>query len=261
MENIKWLDKWYSKHVIDNFKELVSIEISTKKDLGWKLSIDFRTTNYRHLKLMEESKRVSDFNYFSIVAKDKKFVGEGDFTKLDFLIGKFRAFVGETDIHAIEHDLFLNPDIQDFIFEKEKNSLIFLHYTADQGVAENIIRTGFEFSVAFDKTTTTVFNDPIDINYNHLVRKPFGKYIVVICISKKIYDKYSKLISKAGNKYLKVEEVLRENLIKKNDSDEDLFTLHKNFIKGFFNYSTGEIRTNKTFDSSYDSDQFKKNIS
>ena len=130
----------------------------------------------------------------------------------------------------------------------------------DQGVAENIIKTGFEFSVAFDKTTTTVFNDPIDINYNHLVRKPFGKYIIVICISKNIYEKYSKLISKSGNNYLKVEEVLTESLIKKNDSDENVFTLHKNYIKGFFNYSTGEIRANKSFNSTYDSDQFKKNI-
>lgn len=260
MENFKWLDKWYSKHVIENHKENISLEIKNSSDMGWILKVDFRITDYKHLKLMNESKKVSDYNYFRIEAQNKQFYGEADFTKLDFLIGKFRAFVGETDIHSLENDFFLNPDIQSFIFEEEKDSLIFLHYTYEKEVAEKIINTGFNFSVAFDKTTTSMYNDPIDINYNHLVRKPFGKFVIVICISKEIYHKYSKLVSKSGNRYLKVEEILSEKPVSKNELSEDVYTLNRKFIKGFFNYTTGEIISNKEFNSKYDSDQFQKNI-
>ena len=260
MENFKWLDKWYSKHIIENFKEVISLEIKTKSDMGWILKVDFTDTDYKHLKLMSESKKVSDYNYYSVEAKDKHFFGEADFTKLDFLIGKFRSFIGETDIHSLENDFFLNPDIQSFIFEEEKSSMIFLHYTSGEEVAENIINTGFEFCVAFDKTTTSIFNDPIDINYNHLIRKPFGKYVIVICISKEIYKKYSNLISRSGNKYLKVEEILLEKPVFKNELSEEVYTLNRKFIKGFLNFTTGKITTNKEFNSKFDSDQFQKNI-
>lgn len=260
MENFKWLDKWYSRHVIENHKENISLEIKTKSDMGWILKVDFTDAGYKHLKLMTESKKVSDYNYYTVEAQDKQFYGDGDFTKLDFLISKFRAFIGETDIHAHENDFFLNPDIQSFIFEEEKDSMIFLHYTSEEEVAQNIINTGFEFCVAFDKTTTSMFNDPIDINYNHLIRKPFGKFVVVICISKDIYKKYSKLVSKSGNRYLKVEEILSEKPVYKNELSEDVYTLNRKFIKGFLNYTTGKIIANKEFNSKFDSDQFLKNL-
>ena len=260
MENFKWLDRWYSKHIIDNYNENILLEIKTNSDLGWMFKVDFTNTKYKHLKPMTESKKVSSFNYFSIEVKDKNFIGYGDFTKLDFLIGKFRAFIGETDVHFVDGDYFLKKDIQDFIFEDESKALIFLHYTSEEKVAEKILNTGFEFCVAFDKTTTSMFNDPIDINYNHLIRKPFGKFVIVICISKKIYKKYSKMITNSGNKYLKVEEMLSEKPVYKNELSEDVYTLNRKFIKGFFNYTTGKIVTNRDFSSKYDSDQFQKNI-
>jgi len=260
MENYKWFDKWYSKHVIEHYKEEIYFKIENKKDLGWKFSVDFSQTNYNHLKELTESKKVSDYNYFSINGKGKKFTGEGDFTKLNFLIGKFRAYIGETDIHAYENDLFLNPDIQNFIFEYSDDSFVFLHYTAEQEIADKIITEGFEYSTAFDKTTALIQNDKIDINYNHLIRKPFGKFVVVICIQKQLYEKYSDLINKSNKHDTKVEEILTEKSPYENDFSEKIYNLHHKFIKGYVNYSTGKIIKNINFDRAFDSDKFKSNI-
>jgi hypothetical protein len=260
MENFKWFDKWYSKHVIDHHKEDLKIELKTKKDMGWILVVDFKNTKYKHLSLMEETKKVSDYNYYSIQTKEKYFKAEGDFTKLDFLFGKFRAFIGESDMLSAENDFFLNPDIQRFIFQEYPDSLVFLHYTYEEDVAMKIIKNGFQFSVAFDKTTTSVFKDPIDLNYNHMIRKPFGKYVIVICISKELHKKYSEKLSKLDSKYIKVEEILSETPLFKNASDESIYTLHKSFVKGYFNYTTGEIIKNKTYNPAFDSEQFILNI-
>ncbi len=260
MENFNWFDKWYSKHVIEHYKEDISFKIENKKDLGWKFSVDFSETNYKHLKELTELKKVSDYNYFLINAKGKQFKAEGDFTKLDFLIGKFRAYIGETDIHAHENDMFLNPDIQNFLFDCSNDSFVFLHYTAEQEIADKIIKEGFEYNTAFDKTTALIQNDKIDINYNHLVRKPFGKFVMVICIQKQLYSKYSKLINNAGNKELKVEEVLSEKQAYEDEYNEKVHTLHHKFVKGYVNYSTGKIVKNSEFDRKFDSKMFKSFI-
>ncbi len=260
MENFKWFDKWYSKHVINHYKEDIVFKIENKKDLGWRFSVDFSATNYNHLKELKESKKNSDYNYYSVIAKGKTFKAEGDFTKLDFLIGKFRTYLGETDTHAHESDLFLNPDIQNFIFEFSKDSFVFLHYTSEKSIADNILKEGFVYSTAFDKTTALIHNDKIDINYNHLIRKPFGKFVVVICIQKKLYLKYSELISKAGKKELKVEEVLSEKQAYDNENNERTYTLYHKFVKGYINYSSGTIIKNDAFDRTFDSDSFKSFI-
>ncbi|MCF6365935.1 MAG: immunity 53 family protein [Bacteroidales bacterium] len=260
MENFKWFEKWYSKHVIEHYKEDITVKIENKNNLGWRLFVDFSSANYKHLNGLSESKKVSDYNYFLINAKEKIFSGEGDFTKLDFLIGKFRAYLGETDFHSHENDMFLNPDIQNFIFENEKNELIFLHYTSEKETADKILKEGFRYQTSFDKTTTLIKNDKIDINYNHLIRKPFGKFVVVISIQKKLHSKYNQLVNNAGKKELKVEEVLSEKPVYEDEFNEKTYTLHHKFIKGYINYSSGQIVKNAEFNSGFDSDLFKSFI-
>lgn len=258
MENFKWFEKWYSKHVIEHYKEDVIFKVENeKKDHSWKIFIDFSNSNYKHLASMEETKKVSDYNHFTINAKGKKFVAEGDFTKLNFLLGKFRAYIGETDFHSYDSDYFLNPDIQNFIFEHENDADIFLHYTSEKEIVENILEKGFEF-LAFSKTTVPMINDTININYNHMLRKPFGKFVVVLNIGKKVSKKYSDLITKSGNKELKVEEVLLEKATYQIDFNENVYTLHHKFIKGFVNYTTGEIIKNPNFDRNFDDSSFEK---
>ncbi|NOZ34007.1 MAG: hypothetical protein GXO80_01765 [Chlorobi bacterium] len=259
MENFKRFDKWYSKHVIDNHKAKVTVNIKNLSDYSWNVHINFKDDAYRHMKNLFENKQLSNYNHYSVKAEKGDFKATGDFTKLDFLMGKFLSYIGEFDSYSFEKDYFLMPDIHDFIFKKSEDDYVFLHYTTDDTVARKIIDTGFKFC-SFDKTTTKTQNDIIDLNYNHLVRKPFGKFVIVICISKEIYGKYLELINKSKNHYLKVEEILNEEKHSENESGELVYILHSKFIKGYFNYNTGVIVENPDFDSNYDSEKFIENI-
>ncbi len=259
MENFRRFEKWYSKHVVDNHKAKVTVNIENKPDYSWDVQISFEDSAYKHLKNLYESKQISNFNHYSIEAEKGDFKARGDFTKLDFLIGKFLSYIGEFDTYSFEKDYFLMPDIQNFIFAGHENDYIFLHYTPEEHIARKIIDTGFKFCT-FDKTTTKIQNDIIDLNYNHLVRKPFGKFVMIICISKKIYSKYFDLISQSENQYLKVEEVLITRNPVENETSETEYFLHPKFVKGYFNYQTGVIVKNPEFDSNYDDASFLKNI-
>ena len=259
MENFKWFEKWYSKHVIDNHKAEVNVKIENLSDYSWDVRIKFDDSAYKHMKNLHESKKISNFNQYKVKAENGVFEAQGDFTKLDFLLGKFRAYLGHFSTHSYEKDYFLMPDIQSFVFEATGSDYVFLHYTSEDLIARKIIDEGFKFCT-FDKTTVKMQNDLIDLNYNHLVRKPFGKNVVVICISKTIYEKYLNLINQSSNKYLKVEEVLTDSEPVENDYNELVYTLHLKFIKGYFNYQTGSIVKNPDFDSNYDSDIFIKKI-
>lgn len=257
MENFKWFEKWYSKHVIEHYNKKVSITIKNDtKDHSWKLNVDFSNSDYKHLDAMNESKKVSDYNHYEINAKGKKFEAVGDFTKLNFILGKFRTYIGETDFHLHDNDYFLNPDIQSFIFENEKDANIFLHYTSEKNIVDEILKKGFEFLV-FDKTTVSMINDTISINYNHMLRKPFGDFALVICIGKDVSNKYSKLINNSQKNNIKVEEVLAEKPPYQIDFNENVYTLHHKFIKGYLNYTTGEIVKNPDFEMNFDSPEFK----
>ncbi len=257
MENYKWFEKWYSKHVIEHYKQGIFVKIENKNDLGWIFSIDFSASDYKHLKEMYEIKKISDYNYFEVKGKSKVFHAEGDFTKLDFLIGKFRTYIGETDTQSRENDLFLNPDIQNFIFENYSDSYVFLHYTHEQEIVETILKNGFEYSNAFDKTTCLIHKDLIDINYNHLLRKPFGNFVVLICIEKNLYAKYNELAIKNGKHELKAEELLSEKEPYINEFDEKTYTLHHKYIKGYINWASGKIVKNPDYNYRFDSDFFK----
>ncbi len=259
MNNFSRFEKWYSAHVIDNHKEKITVKIKNSTDYGWEVSVDFRKTSYKHLKNLYESKKISNYNYYTVKAEGKEFIAKGDFTKLDFLLGKFLYYIGNSEIYDYEKDFFMSPDIQNFIFEDGDNDFIFLHYTPEEGTARKIIETGFRF-ITFDKTTTKIRNDVIDLSYNHIIRKPFGKNVVVIRISKKLYEKYLPLINKNPNKFLKTEEVLIKEKKYNGEREEFLYTLHNKYIKGFFNYTTGIIVKNPEFDSGFDSDNFIKNI-
>jgi hypothetical protein len=260
MENINRFEKWYSNYVIKHYKEPLSAKIENTSDFGWKILITGNFNSQMPSKELKESDKRSNFNFYGIDAKHNKFEAQGDFTKLDFLFGKFMSFVGEIETISFEGDQFLREHIQKFIFEHERDSFIFLHYTPEKSSAESIMKSGFRFNVAFDKTTVGIQNDPTVVNYNHILRKPFGKYVVVICISKNIYLKYNDLITKSSDKYSKVEEVLTEIPPVEDEFSEKTHTLHHKFIKGYIDYTNGQVVMNPEYDNNYDSEIFIKNI-
>ena len=80
MENFKWFEKWYSKHVIEHYKEELFVKIENDiVDHSWKLLIDFSNTKN------SLSVRIVDYLSGMLMAL------EGDYRKLapkKFLISR-----------------------------------------------------------------------------------------------------------------------------------------------------------------------------
>lgn len=261
MGNLSWLSKWYADYVCKSTNNALDINISTTTKSAWKVSIDLHKTKYEKIILSKQTQQKSDYNWYKIEIKEKIFLAEGDFTKLDFLIGKFREIIGENiESKYGKDDFFFDKKIQNFIFEEEEESIIFLHYTHNKKTAEKIIKTGLEYTYAFDKTATKVKNNPIDLSYNHYVRKQFGENIIIISISKTIYQLYLDRINNSSSSILRVEELLIEKDSYFNEESECIYTLHHKYIKGFINYKNNEVVKNPEFNPNYDSEDFLKNL-
>jgi hypothetical protein len=261
MENLSWFHKWFSKEAIENIQHGLNIKFETKENSSWNIEIDLTKTKYNRISNKEESAKSSEFNWYNVQIKDKKFIGKGDFTKLDFLLGKFGELIGEKrTVVSLSSDNFFSQDIQDFIFENNDDALIFLHYTNTKDVVDNIIKKGFRFSPPFDKTTINIKKDDIILKYNHYVLKSFGNFVTVICISRTTYRKYQNLIRDKEVSTIDIEEVLTDTKAKMNSENEKIYTLHKKFIKGYFNYTDCEIVRNPDYDFNFDTEEFEKNV-
>jgi hypothetical protein len=256
MGNLLWLQNWYVKQ---SYNYIIDIKIQTTENRGWSVSIDLTNSKYDQLPDYYLNIESPEYDKYTVELKDKVFKAEGNFTKLDFLIEKFRELIGEIEHHKKKHDFFWDGKIQEFVFENDKDQIIFLHYTFKKGSADNIIKTGFKF-YDFDKTALKANNFPTELNYNHNIRKQFGDYIVVICFSRELYMRYLKEIDKTSKVHTKVEEVLCEKPSYINDEQELVFTLHHKFVKGYFNYYTKEIVNNPDFDPYFDTKEFSQNF-
>jgi hypothetical protein len=147
-----------------------------------------------------------------------------------------------------------------FLFSNDNDSKIFVHYTKEESVAKKILEDGFIFVDSFEKTVEQVINDSVDLTYKHNIRKYYGKYIIVICISNDIYNRYDQELKDLDMTNIQVEQVLTEIPSCFNDNKDEVFTLSKRFIKGFVNYETGETWFNPIFNPYFSSPAFNENL-
>jgi len=160
----------------------------------------------------------------------------------------------------IVKDRFLNDDIYDFLFGSKEDVKIYLHYTRTKVVANDILDGGFKFVNSFYKTAELVFNDKLYLIHRHNEHKQFGEYVIVISISKKIFNHYTQELSKIKAKNVAVEQVLTEVPNYTDDNSEEVYTCPKQYIKGYFNYIDGTIIRNSAYNSNYNSKKFEENL-
>jgi len=256
MSNLFWFQSWYVKH---SFDADIEVSFTTNIDRGWKIVINLKNTPFSYLTDYQYTNGLKGLDWYRSELKDHVFTAEGNFTQLDFLIGKFRELIGETDFDKKKQDNFGDKDIQNFIFDNDKELISFLHYTCSKEVADQIIQTGFRF-YDFDKSSCEAKNQSTELNYHHYILKQFGDYIVVISISKDLYISYLNKINASNSSITRVEEILTEDPIFLNENADNVYTLHQKFIKGYFNYYSKEIVKNESFDPFYDSEKFLQNI-
>jgi hypothetical protein len=147
-----------------------------------------------------------------------------------------------------------------FLLENQKDSRIYIHYTKEEGDAKNILKEGFRFADTFYKTALPVFDDRLDLLIKHNGRKSFGDYLVVICLSDKLFDHYASEIDRIGLKDLSVENILTESPPFKNENADVIYQLSNKFVKGYINHQTGDITPNPDFNPVFNSPLFEKNL-
>jgi hypothetical protein len=147
-----------------------------------------------------------------------------------------------------------------FLLENENDTRIFIHYTKEENDARNILKEGFRFADSFYKTALPVSGDRLDLLIKHNGRKSFGNYLIILCISDKIFDHYSSELAKNHLKGFSVENILTETPPYRNENADTVYQLPNMFVKGFINHPTGEITRNSDFNPSYDSPAFEKNL-
>jgi hypothetical protein len=161
--------------------------------------------------------------------------------------------------NAISSSNIISEDIMKFIFDDEHTSELYIHYTGEELTAGKIIKEGFKFRHSLYKTSEKVQNDEIDLTFKHHQHKGYGKYVIVISIAKTIFDFYQNEISNMS-RFVSIENVLTETVPYQDENEETIFTLSPYYIKGYFNYETGEITKNPSFNAKYNALVFQENV-
>ena len=82
----------------------------------------------------------------------------------------------------------------------------------------------------------------------------------MICISRDIYEYYENELNKIDQINKNVEQILTESQPELDENKDEIYTLPKQYIKGYLNYESGEIFNNPDFKPDYDCQLFKKNL-
>lgn len=164
------------------------------------------------------------------------------------------------DQEIITKDKLFDNKVRNFLFENDKKTKLFLHYTPRQDVANKILKEGFKFVNSFYKTAEYIYNDDLYLVHRHHEHKQYGHYVIVICISKDTYDHYSNELGQLRAKNISVEQILTKTPSYKDENSDDIYICPKQFIKGYFNYTNGTITTNPEFNLNYHSKAFDENI-
>ncbi|HJX71223.1 MAG TPA: hypothetical protein VJ346_04705 [Bacteroidales bacterium] len=172
------------------------------------------------------------------------------------LLKKLQNISAET---MMKEDKILHENILDYLL-KNKNCRTFIHYTKGDSTAQKIIEEGFRFAVSFHKTAEAISTDQIDLIYKHNLHKYFGSYIIVICISRDIYQYYENELNQIDQADFNVEQILTESMPELDENMDEVYTLPKQYVKGYLNYESGEIINNPDYNPDYDSQAFRRNL-
>ncbi len=208
---------------------------------------------YLHLQLNKKSNLIE-----SMVGKLTKLEKEWDTQHVLNLLEKLRQLSNDSNL---KRDKLFDENVMKFMFANDSDSKIFVHYTKEENIAKRISDDGFIFVDSFEKTVEQVINDSVDLTYKHNIRKYYGKFIIIICISNDIYNRYDHELKELEKNNVQVEQVLTEIPSCFNDNHDEVFTLSRRFVKGYVNYETGEVYYNPIFNPYFSSPAFNDNLS
>lgn len=169
--------------------------------------------------------------------------------------------MSQFDMPSLSKDKILDDTVLNFVFENSSEIHLFAHYTKEENIANQILEEGFRFANSFYKTAENIYFDKVDFAYRHHLHKKFGSFVIIIGISREVYNKYFEQLKNLPTKNILVEQIMTEEKPARDENFNDVYLLPKYYIKGYFNYETGETKNNPEFNPAYDSPKFAENIS
>jgi hypothetical protein len=141
----------------------------------------------------------------------------------------------------------LTPEIKDFIFSDLDKNYNFIHVT-DKFSAVGIFKRGFNFANPLYKTADMVLENHDWIEFWWQQRKFYGDQIIVMSISKLLFEYCSNICKHEFDGKINPFQLLNTNKILHFIDGEAQLNLAKNFIKGYIDLEENHIYKNEHFD-------------
>ena len=155
----------------------------------------------------------------------------------------------------------LTKEILALLIPDDENVINYTHRTVNEEIARKIVENGLKFTESFYKTTDIVINNPVNLNYVNILRKAYGKYVIVISFSKRIIKHYESILSSSiESNIVEVQQILTDTEPELNEDNEEVYTLSRQFIKGYFSEETETVVYNPEYNPDYESSAFITNI-
>jgi len=89
MTNLEKLQNWYLAQTNGDWEHSYGIKIQTTDNPAWHIEIDLNETPFETVEKDYHLHQKSEQDWYAFQIKNKTFVGVGDISKLDFLLGIF----------------------------------------------------------------------------------------------------------------------------------------------------------------------------
>lgn len=147
--------------------------------------------------------------------------------------------------------------LQEFL-QCESKVYTYLHNTTNIPLAEKILKEGLVFENHLSNTTDQVsVNDLIELNYFRMIRKSYGDITIVIQISTKLVEDFSRRLRKTKFHF---SEALSKTRPVYNENEYPVYILPEQFIKGYFDHRKIRAKANPKFDPFYFPLYFEDNL-
>ncbi len=159
-----------------------------------------------------------------------------------------------TNRNGISGDILL---FRDFIRGSDE-LYTFLHNTHSAEMAQKIMEEGLLFENHLLNTSDHVSGtDLVELNYFRMIRKYYGDYTLVIQISSRLVEDFSRRLKETHYHF---SEALSKTRPPYSKEDTPLYLLPKQFIRGYYDHNRKSGVDNPAFDPYYFPLYFEDNL-
>ncbi len=93
MNELEWLEHWYSSRCDGDWEHQYGVEITTIDNPGWSVTIDLVYTDWQDLEIKYQDFETSKNDWYGYRVENGKFEGFGDPKKLTIIVDAFKQII------------------------------------------------------------------------------------------------------------------------------------------------------------------------